>query len=141
METKKTKKKLKELTESQKLDIVKQVNTEVTSISAQEKNGQEFNIPGAEQLVLAMSQDLVVCRKEMAQLMPLMSKKAISRAVLAITDLPHDDLPVLLKTEEEKKFFVYGQRAFMAKMVIIKHHTDKLALVARNNQQKEVENV
>ena len=128
---------LKNLTEEQKLNIVKELNTEVTSIAQEEaKTGQKINIPGAEKLVESMAIDLMRCRREIANLLPTMSKKSIQRATLAYLDLPQDQLPVLLKTEEEKKLFAYGQRAITARMVIVQHHVNKLALEAKLKQQE-----
>lgn len=129
-------KKFENLSLEKKEAIVEQINAEVTSIAQEEaRTGQTIPVPQGEQLVTSMSMELMRCRKEISTLLPTMSKKSIHRSTMAYLDLPTDGVPVYLKTDEEKKLFAYGQRAIMARMVIIQHHVNKLALEAKANQQ------
>jgi hypothetical protein len=130
--------KLKTLSQEEKNEIVKQVNSEVTTIAKEEeRTGQKINLPQGEQLVMIMANELMRCKREIAALLPTMSKRAIHRATLAYLDLPTDDVPVYLKGDDEKKLFAFGQRAIMARMVVIQHHANKLALEARVKKEQE----
>lgn len=137
---------IKNLSQEEKSEIVKQINTEVTTIAAEEeRTGQKLNLPQGEQLVAIMANELMRARREISNLLPTMSKKAIYRATMAYLDLPTDDVPVFLKSDDEKKLFAFGQRAIMARMVVIQHQANKLALEARvkaeeSKQQSEVQN-
>lgn len=130
--------KLKNLSDEDKQEIVKQVNTEVTSIAEEEaRTGQKIDVPRGENLVAIMAQELIRCRKQIAEIIPNMSKRAIHRATMAYLDLPTNDVPVYLNTDDEKKLFALGQRAIMARMVVIQHHATKMAIEARVKQELE----
>lgn len=127
--------KLEDLTEDQKQKIVKEVNTEVTSIAQEEKRtGTKIEVPKAEQLVAMASASLLRSRKAANTIMPIMSKKQLMRAVNAILDLPMDGVPVFLKTEAEKQLFAFGQRAISDRYVIITHHIKQA--IAEDRMQK-----
>lgn len=134
-----TKEKLKNLSQEEKDVIVKEVNSEVTTIAAEEeRTGQKVPLPTGEQLVMVMSNELMRCKRIIGDLLPKMSKKDIHRATLAYLDLPTNDVPVYLKSEESKMLFAYGQRAIMARMVVVQHHANKLALEARIKKQESL---
>lgn len=136
----KTEQKLKNLTEEQKQKIVKEVNTELTSIAQEEKRtGVTIPVPKEDRLVALASASLLNMRKTANALMPTMSKKQLIRAVNAILDLPTDGVPVFLKTEEEKKLFAVGQRAISDRYVIITHHIKNAIAEDRINKLKEQE--
>ncbi len=123
---------LKNLSQEQKEKILKEVNTEVTSIKDMEqKTGQQIVVPDAEKLVMMASTSLVRCRKRAKELMMKMSKRELVRAVTAFLDLPQDGLPVYLKTEDEKLLFATGQRAISDRYIIVYHHTMKLVAEER----------
>lgn len=129
---------LQNLSEETKAKIVDEVNAEVTSIAKEEeRTGQKINIPSAEKLVSVMSAELIRCQNAISVLLPTMSKKDIHRATMAYLSLPTGDIPVFLKSEASKKLFAYGQRAIMARMVVIQHEANKLALEARAKKQQE----
>lgn len=131
---------LQNLSEETKQKIVDEINSEVTSIAKEEeRTGQTINIPNAERLVQIMSAELIRCKREIANLLPTMSKKDIQRATLAYLDLPTGEVPVYLKSEESKKLFAFGQRAIMARMVVVQHEANKLALEARVKKQQQQE--
>lgn len=132
--------KLENLTLEEKQDIVKEVNAEVTSIAKEEeRTGQKINLPSGEQLIQRMSMELIRCRREINNLLPSMSKKDIQRATLAYLDLPTGEVPVYLKSPESQRLFAFGQRAIMARMVIVQYEANKLALEARSKKQQESE--
>ena len=133
-----TQEKLQNLTPEQKEKVVAEVNSEVTSIAAEEeRTGQQVPLPKGEQLVMVMSNELMRCKRVISELLPRMSKKDIHRATLAYLDLPTNDVPVYLKSEESKLLFAYGQRAIMARMVVVQHEANKLALAARIKREQE----
>lgn len=130
---------LKELTTEQKENIVKEVNTEVMSIADEEKRlGRPIEVPKGEELVQKASASFIIQRKVANNLMHKMSKRSLIRAVNAILDLPTQDLPVLLKKNEEKQLFAAGQRIITDRYIILTHHIKKL--VEEQKQQKESAN-
>lgn len=127
-----------ELTEEQKQQIVKEVNTEVTSIAEEEKRtGEKIVVPDAERLVMLASQSLIRNRKQIHDMMLHMPKRQIIRAVTAFLDLPHDGVPVRLKEEAEKILFGLGQRVQTDRYILIYHHTMKLAMEDKLRKQEE----
>jgi len=134
------KEELRKLAKEEKQKIVKEINTELASIATEEKRtGVNVVMPNAEQLTANMAQELLRCKHLINMLLPKMTKKSIQRATLAYLDLPAEGLPVYLKTEHEKTLFALGQRAIMARTVIIQHHTNKLVLEARQQKQQAEE--
>jgi hypothetical protein len=131
--------KLKTLTEEEKAEIIRQVNTEVTSIAQEEeRTGKIIPVPNAEELVQRAAVALMQSKKFISEILPKMSKKSIHRATLAYLDLPTEDLPVYLKTEEEKLLFAHGQRAIMMRTIIVNHHANIMIQEARAKKlQKE----
>lgn len=130
--------KLQSLSPEEKAEIVKQVNTEVTSIAQEEERlGKPIKLPDAETLANNSAMALIDAKRQITALLPKMSKKAIHRATLAYLDLPTGDIPVYLKTNEEKMLFALGQRAIQCRFVIFYHHGQKLALEARMKKEQE----
>ena len=104
----------------------KEVLTEVVSIASEEqRTGQSIPVPNAQNLVVQASSSLFRMRRRFNEILPTMSKKQILRAMNAILDLPTADLPVYLKTAEEKELFAVGQRAIMDRYTIITDHVIK----------------
>lgn len=131
---------MENLSQETKEKIVAEVNAEVTSIAQEEaRTGQKINLPTGERLVQMMSMELIRCRREISNLLPTMSKKDIHRATLAYLDLPTGDVPVYLKSPESQKLFAFGQRAIMARMVVVQHEANKLALEARAKKEQQAQ--
>lgn len=132
---------LKNLSPEAKAKILKEVNTEVTSIKDMEaKTGKEVVLPDAEKMVAMASASLLRCKKRSRELMLGMSKREIVRAVSAFLDLPQDGLPVYLKSNEEKLLFATGQRAISDRYIIVYHHTMKLIAEDKLRKQQELAN-
>jgi len=135
-----TENELKSLSDEQKQKLVKEINTELTSVADEErKTGKKIDVPSAENLVAIASASLIRQRKLMSNLMPTMSKRALIRAFTAIMDLPTDGVPVFLKDDEEKKLFAFGQRAISDRYVIITHHIKKAIAEDRLRKLEEAE--
>lgn len=135
-----TEKELKSLTDDQKQKLVKEINTELTSVADEErKTGQKINVPNADDLVAIASASLIRQRRLCNQLMPGMSKRALIRAFNAILDLPTEGVPVFLKDDDEKKLFAFGQRAISDRYVIITHHIKKAIAEDRLRKLQEAE--
>ncbi len=133
-----TNEELKNLTPEQKEDILKQVNTEVTSLKdIENKTGKQIALPDAEKMVSMASMSLLRCRKRAKELMLGMKKRELVRAVTAFLDLPQDGLPVYLKSDAEKLLFATGQRAISDRYIIVYHHTMKLVAEERLKKLQE----
>jgi hypothetical protein len=129
---------IKDLTVEQKEKIVEQINTEVMSIADEEKRlGRPIEVPKGEDLVQKAAASFIIQRKVANNLMLNMSKRSLIRAVNAILDLPTQDLPVLLKKDEEKQLFAAGQRIITDRYIILTHHIKKLV---EEQKQKESTN-
>lgn len=135
-----TNEQLKSLTTDQKEAILKEVNTEVVSIAGEEaKTGKTIALPSAEQLVSKAGSSIIQAQKALSQLVPTMSKKQLLRGLHAVFSPPQADLPVYLKTNEEKMFFDIGQKIFMSKHIIFQHHVniEKAKITEELKKRKE----
>ncbi len=135
---------LKNLTDEQKQDILKEVNTEVVSIAEEErKTGKKIALPSAEELVSRAGSSIIQAQRSLSQLVPTMSKKQILRSLHAVFAPPQADMPVYLKTDEEKMFFDIGQKVFMSKHVIFQHHVlqEQRRITEELKKQKETKEV
>ncbi|MEY3422573.1 MAG: hypothetical protein RIR48_2890 [Bacteroidota bacterium] len=117
-----------------------EILTEVTSIAAEdEKTGMTTAIPPPEELVSKAAISMYVSRQQLIPLMGNMSKKATLRVLNAIFELPQDNLPVFLKTDEEKRAFVLGQKILMDRFLIIQHSINK-EIQSRKLKEQEQNN-
>jgi hypothetical protein len=97
--------------------------TRVTSIAKEEElTGEKIELPSAEKLVANASAALYQTRKGLAQVFSKMSKKQTIRAITAIFSLPEDNIPVGLKTDEEKMAYALAQRHMMSRFLIMQKH-------------------
>lgn len=123
---------LQELNSTEELNVAVDsetgVLTKVTSIAEEEKRtGKEIKVPDAETLVANASADIYRTRKYLVDLFGKMSKKQTIRAVSAIFTLPEGDMPVYLKTDEEKTAFAWAQRHMVARFTVMqKYISDEL---------------
>ena len=115
-----------------------EILTEVTSIAAEdEKNGTKTNIPSPEELVSKAAISMYMSRRDLMPLISGMSKKATLRVLNAILELPQENLPVLLKTKEEKQAFVLGQKILMDRFLIIQHSINKEIQTRKAKQEEQ----
>jgi len=118
------------------------VVTEVTSIAKEEeRTGQKIEVPTAERLVALAGVSLIKKQQEAHQLMSVMSKKQIIRAVNAFLALPQEGLPVYLKDKKEKQLFMVGQRAIQDRFTIILHHINEEIAQQKLKQQEKANEV
>ena len=119
------------------------VKTEVVSVASEEKRtGTKIPVPNPEELVVKASLSLIDSRRAANALMPTMSKRGLIRAFNAILDIPTNNIPVLLQTDEEKRLFMLGQRILMDRYIILTHHIkQEYNKVQAEKQLSEVSNV
>lgn len=129
---------LKNLTEDKKEEILKEVNTELTSIADHEqKTGQKVAIPSAEIMARNAAIDFIKCKKEIKNLLIGMKHREIVRAVMAFIDLPQEKLSVKLISEDEKLLFAWGQRAINNRYTITYNEVNKLIMQERLKKQQQ----
>ena len=109
------------------------LRTRVTSVAKEEeRTGKKIEVPTAEKLVANASIAILQTRKGLHQQFAKMSKKAMLRAVVAIFSLPENDLPVQLKTDEEKVAYALAQRHMMARFTVMQK-----AVLDEHRERKE----
>lgn len=101
----------------------KQIKTEVTSLAKEEeKTGKKIELPSEEELIAKASASFFASRTACSKVFKSLSSKQKCRVFDAVLDLPTDGVPVLLKSDEEKKAFVYGQRSLSDRFLITYYH-------------------
>lgn len=125
-----------------------QLKTEVTSIvEEEERTGQKIEIPSADELVARASSSMIINRKHLGDIISKrngtkfnLNRKAMTRVMMSILDLPTGNLPVHLKTEEEKLAFALGQRMISDRFIIMQHHiSEEMKKRAKKLQESAVE--
>jgi hypothetical protein len=102
------------------------IKTEVTSIAKEEeKTGQKVPLPNPEDLVTRASVSLISCKRALSQIFPKLSLRGKTRVMLAILDLPTNDVPVELRGHEEIMAFSYGQKMIQDRFLITQYHISK----------------
>lgn len=145
---------LKNLSPEEKQKLLDEVNGEVvaetpvegevtkieTLAGEEKKTGKKIEMPTAEQLVSIVSANLIKNRKDINNMLWDMSKKQVIRTVMALLDIPQAQMPVYLKTEEEKIVFAIGQKALYNKFTIIQHSINQEIAKDRLKKQQEAKN-
>lgn len=115
-----------------------EVRTEVTSVAQEElKTGQKVKVPTAEELVAKATISMVSNMQHLEAIFSKLGARAKSRALVSILNLPMDDLPVGLRTIEEKQCFVLGQRIIADRFLITQHHINEEVKRIRALKQQE----
>ena len=113
----------------EKKDTVEEevVLTQVTSLAQEElKSGQKFELPAPEVIASNAMGAYIKATQELEQKLKdsSISKVSIAKGVLAGLDLPQEDLPVNLKTKEEKEIFNLVQIAINNMFILTQYHID-----------------
>lgn len=124
--------------ENKQQESPKEVRTEVTSVAQEElKTGQKVKVPTAEELVSKATVSMVSNMQMLEHVFGKLSARGKNRALIAILNLPMDDLPVGLRTIEEKQAFVLGQRIIADRFLITQHHINQEVKRIREEKQKQ----
>lgn len=104
-----------------------EIKTEVTTIAQEEeRTGEKIETPPTpEELVAKSSMSILMNRKHLKSILPSLGKKAKDRIILALLDLPTDDVPVKLVGKEEKVAFRLGQSIVRAMFTVMFYHTSE----------------
>jgi len=132
--------------------VKKEIKTEVTSIRQEEKKtGQTIKMPSPEEMIAKASASFMANRRHLSQLFPKLSSKAKNRTIMAILDLPQEDLHVPLKKDDERLAFAIGQRMLADRFLMTQYYMmeqrkkdieeskQKLADEAKENKEKDNE--
>lgn len=113
----------------------KEGETEVTSIAKEEeKDGKPVKLSKEDMLQLAF-RDYIGGLKMMQAHFRKLSKKGMSRLLIALLQLPQENQKVALHSKEERFLFGIGQRVQNARFTIILNHVDQ----ELKNQKQEKE--
>lgn len=119
----------------------KQVVTQVTNIAEQEEmTGTKVEIPSSENLREKAAASFVRNKKGFAYMFAQLSSKQKNRVALAVLELPTDQLPVMLKSDEEKQCFVYGQRMISDRFILTQFYiSDEISKRRKTNEEQKGE--
>jgi hypothetical protein len=107
--------------------------TEVTSISREEqKTGTKINVPTPEELVAKATASYIRNLEGLDNIIRghkggsyHISRRGMNRVLIAILQLPMDDLHNTLQGEAEKLAFSLGQRIIADRFIITQHHINE----------------
>lgn len=117
----------------------KVLTTEVTSLAKEDaRNGTTTKLPSPEELVQRANVSFIQKRQMLAAIWPKLSKKATLRVLAAGLDLPAEDLPVVLRTDDEKMCFGLLQRIQQDRFLIIQNEINKQMLELKAKKQAEL---
>lgn len=99
--------------------------TETTSLAREELDkGVKVDMPSPEELARRANSSFVSNMVQLENILKSgkLSSRGITRAVMAILDLPVEGLPVRLKGDYEKAAFAIGQRIIRDRFIMTQYH-------------------
>lgn len=124
----------------EKKDKKEEIKTEVTSVAKEEeKTGTKMEMPTKEEIKQNASTSFIRSSYALSNVFKKLSSKAKNRVLNAIIDLPKDNIPVKLKSNDEQLAFALGQRAISDRYILTSYYIEEQALEQKRLDAERLE--
>lgn len=121
----------------------KEILTKVTSIAQEEAvTGKKFELPPPEEIAANAMSAYIRAMQDLHKKITdkSISKISVAKGILSGLDLPEENLPVSLKTNDEKEIFALTQTVVNCRYLLTQYHIDirRKQMIAEQQAKNEV---